>query len=171
MTIWSSNGDINAGKGSKTSTEQPPLKYVCTPDFFCRIASGGAVSGAGIAAFPPAPGDPSPTVTLVGSRGTVDFGDAGVRVAGNLIVAAQAVANADNVQVSGTIIGVPNNRANVALNLAASSTAVNAAQEVANAMQQNRRNDRPSIITVTIDGFGLGHRKCDPTKSTTCTAR
>lgn len=171
MTIWSSNGDINAGKGSKTSTEQPPLKYVCTPDFFCRIDSGGAVSGAGIAAFPPAPGDPSPTVTLVAPRGTVDFGDAGVRVAGNLIVAAQAVANADNVQVSGTIIGVPTNRANVALNLAASSTAANAAQEVANAMQQNRRNDRPSIITVTIDGFGLGHRKCDPTKSSTCTAR
>ncbi len=91
---------LRAGKGSKISTEQPPLTYVCTPDFFCRIESGGAVSGAGIAAFPPAPGDPSPTVTLVAPRGTVDFGDAGVRVVGNLIVAAQAVANAAQEAVS-----------------------------------------------------------------------
>ena len=152
MTIWSSNGDINAGKGAKTSTEQPPLKYVCTPDYFCRIDSGAAVSGAGIAAFPAGQGD-LPLVTLVAPRGTVDFGDAGVR-AGNLIVAAQAVANADNVQVKGTTIGVPTNEANVSANLAASSTAANAAQEATTAMQRARQNDQPSFIIVTIDGFG-----------------
>jgi filamentous hemagglutinin family protein len=171
MTLWSSNGDINAGKGVKTSSEIKPVSYICDADFFCRINGASQVTGAGIAAFAADPGDPEPTVTLVAPRGTVDFGDAGVRVAGNLIVAAQAVANADNVQVSGTTIGVPTHLVDVNANLAASSTAANAAQEVASAMQQNRRNDRPSIITVTIDGFGLGHRKCDPGKSTNCTAR
>ncbi|WEK02140.1 MAG: filamentous hemagglutinin family protein [Candidatus Sphingomonas phytovorans] len=152
MTIWSSNGDINAGKGAKTSTEQPPLRYVCTPDYFCRIDSGAAVSGAGIAAFSAGEND-LPLVTLVAPRGTVDFGDAGVR-AGNLIVAAQAVANADNVQVKGTTIGVPTNQANVSANLAASSTAANAAQEAATAMQKARQNDQPSVVIVTINGFG-----------------
>ncbi len=156
MTIWSSNGDINAGKGSKTSTEQPPLKFVCTVEFFCRIDSGGAVSGAGIAAFPAAAGDTPPTVTLVAPRGTVDAGDAGIRVAGNLIVAAQAVANADNIQVEGTTIGVPTNAVDVSANLAASSTAANAAQEAVSSMRQARQNDQPSVITVTIVGFGMG---------------
>ena len=104
--------------------------------------------------------DPDPTVTLTAPRGTVDFGDAGVRVAGNLIVAAQAVANADNVQVTGKTIGVPNGAVDVSANLAASSTAANAAQEATAAMQQARQNDRPSIITITVDGFGIGPNDC-----------
>jgi len=162
MTIWSSNGDVNAGKGAKTTSEQQPNSYVCSPDGYCRIDAGGAVTGAGITAFPAAPGDPAPTVTLAAPRGTVDFGDAGVRVAGNLIVAAQAVANADNVQVEGTMIGVPTNAVDVSANLAASSTAASAAQEAMAAMRENRQNAQPSIITVTIDGFGLGDDGCDP---------
>lgn len=154
MTLWSSNGDINAGQGVKTSSEIKPVSYLCSADDYCRINGASAVTGAGIAAFPAAPGDPAPTVTLAAPRGTVDFGDAGVRVAGNLIVAAQAVANADNVQVSGLAIGVPTNQVNVSANLAASSTAANAAQEAATAMQQARENDRPSYVIITIDSFG-----------------
>ncbi|WP_165189837.1 filamentous haemagglutinin family protein [Caulobacter soli] len=170
MTIWSSNGDVNAGKGAKTSTEQAPLRFVCTPDFFCRVDAGAAVSGAGIAAFAAAAGDPSPTVTLVAPRGTVDAGDAGIRVAGNLIVAAQYVANADNIQVEGAAIGVPTNAVDVGGNLDASSAAASAVQEVAEAMQQSRRNDRPSTITVSVIGFGLGADACDPSTNDACPA-
>jgi hypothetical protein len=64
--------------------------------------------------------------------------------------------------VQGLTIGVPTNAVNVSANLSASTTAAAAAQDAVQAMQQNRRNDQPSVITVTIDGFGMGDDGCDP---------
>lgn len=154
IMLWSSNGDINAGKGAKTTADVPEPIYVCDADFYCTRDARGQVSGAGIATLQTIPGAPSANVETVAPRGTVDFGAAGVRSSGNLIVAAQAVANAANVQVQGQTIGVPNNAVNVSANLAASSTAANAAQEAVSAMQKTRQNDQPSIVIVTIDGFG-----------------
>ncbi|MEJ0004663.1 MAG: filamentous hemagglutinin family protein [Pararobbsia sp.] len=51
------------------------------------------------------PGD----INLLAPRGTVDAGAAGIRVSGNLNVAALHVLNADNIQVQGksTIDGIP----------------------------------------------------------------
>ncbi|WP_165187857.1 filamentous haemagglutinin family protein [Caulobacter soli] len=170
MTIWSSNGDINAGKGSKTSSEIKPVDFICSADFYCRVDAASQVTGAGIAAFAGQLGVTPPTVTLVAPRGTVDAGDAGIRVAGNLIVAAQFVANADNIQVEGATIGVPTNAVDVSGNLDASSAAASAVQEVVQTMQQSRRNTQPSVITVTVDGFGIGPNDCDA-NADTCPAR
>ena len=88
ISIWSSNGDINAGKGAKTSAV-------------------GGVAGAGIATLQTLPEDPLGNVVLVAPRGTVDAGDAGIRVSGDIFVAAQSVANADNIRVGGASVGVP----------------------------------------------------------------
>jgi Filamentous haemagglutinin family outer membrane protein len=44
---------------------------------------------------------------LLPPRGTVDAGDAGIRVSGNLVIAAFQVLNANNIQVQGTSVGVP----------------------------------------------------------------
>ncbi|WCM25948.1 filamentous hemagglutinin family protein [Sphingomonas sp. QA11] len=154
ITIWSSNGDVNAGKGAKTTTDVPPPIYVCSTDFYCTLDARGQVSGAGIATLQTLPGAASASVELIAPRGTVDFGAAGVRSSGNLIVAAQYVVNAANAQVQGQTIGVPTNAVNVSANLAASNSAAAAATQAAEAMQQARRNDQPSIFIVTIDGFG-----------------
>ncbi len=37
IVIWSSNGDINAGKGVKTTSEIPPPQYVCDPTGYCTV--------------------------------------------------------------------------------------------------------------------------------------
>lgn len=171
MTIWSSNGDINAGKGAKTTVEVAPLTYLCDEDDYCRINSGQRVTGAGIAAFAAKPGAPPPTVTLVAPRGTVDAGDAGIRVAGDLIIAAQYVANADNIQVTGTVVGVPTHAVDVSANLSASNVAAAAAQEAVKAVQQARRNDRPSAVIVTIEGFGPSPADCDASTDASCRSR
>ena len=49
------------------------------------------------------PGD----VDLIAPEGTVDAGDASIRVIGDLNVAALVVLNADNIQVEDEVTGVP----------------------------------------------------------------
>src|SRR5262249_43384682 len=95
-----------------------------------------------------------PDVYLLAPRGTVDAGDAGVRVAGNLFVAALHVANADNFQVEGKAFGLPTGPVvDVGANLTAANTAAAAEQEAAGVAQKARRQ-RPLTITVTVEGFG-----------------
>ncbi|NII54851.1 filamentous haemagglutinin family protein [Luteibacter sp. SG786] len=156
VTIWSSNGDINAGKGAKTNSEIPPVRYLCSVDAWCVQDAAGQVSGAGIATLQTVPGAPEGSVYLMAPRGTVDAGDAGIRVSGNLVVAAAHVANADNVQVKGDAVGLPVVQAvNVgALNAASSaaSAATRAAEDVARQQQADARDRQPSIISVQVIG-------------------
>jgi hypothetical protein len=158
MVIWSSNGDINAGQGAKTTVELPPPTYLCDLDAFCLIDARGEVSGAGIATLQTLPGGPTGNVYLVAPRGTVDAGDAGIRVSGNLVVAAAQVLNADNIQVQGQKIGVPvAQTVNVGAltNAAAAAGAVSkVAQDMATQEQNNALGKLPSIISVQVLGFG-----------------
>ncbi|SFS13496.1 filamentous hemagglutinin family N-terminal domain-containing protein [Dyella sp. OK004] len=160
LVLWSSNGDINAGQGAKTTAEIPPPNYLCTIDAWCRLDARGQVSGAGIATLQTVSGAPEGSVYLIAPRGTVDAGDAGIRVSGNLIVAAARVANADNIQVQGEKIGVPVAQSvNVgALNAAsaAASAVTKAAEDMARQQQDDARSKLPSVISVQVLGFGDG---------------
>lgn len=153
ILIWSSNGDVNAGRGARTTADTPAPSYLCNNDFYCIADARGAVTGAGIATLQTVPGAPSGDVFLVAPRGTVDAGDAGIRVSGNLVVAAQAVANADNIQVQGSAIGLKLSAIDSGT-LSAGSQAAAAAQQQA-ASLTNRPVDRAStVITVEVYGFG-----------------
>ncbi|PTQ87380.1 filamentous haemagglutinin family protein [Agitococcus lubricus] len=145
LLIWSSNGDVNAGKGAKTSSEVPPLKYECNIDQFCLLDAKSQVSGAGIAVLPPKAGEPEGTANLIAPVGTVDAGDAGIRVSGSLNVAAFKVANADNIQVQGKSVGVPTGTTDTAALSSASSVAA-AAQQSADAMAAARQQQRKDFI-------------------------
>lgn len=160
MVIWSSNGDINAGQGAKTVAVIPPPTYLCDVNAFCLLDAKGEVSGAGIATLQTIPGAPSGNVYLIAPRGTVDAGDAGIRVSGNLVVAAAQVLNADNIQVQGQKIGVPvAQTVNVGAltNAAAAAGAVSkVAQDMAKQQQNDALGKQPSIISVQVLGFGDG---------------
>lgn len=165
MTIWSSNGDINAGKGAKTVADVPQPSYFCSADFYCTRDARGEVTGAGIATLQTTPGAKPGDVHLIAPRGTVDAGAAGIRVSGNLYVAALKVANADNIQVKGTAIGIPRQAApNIGALTAASNTAGAAAAAAAAATKQGSRNNNselPSIFTVEVIGYGGGDGRPD----------
>lgn len=158
MVIWSSNGDINAGQGAKTVAEVPPPTYLCDLDAFCLIDARGEVSGAGIATLQTIPGASRGSVYLVAPRGTVDAGDAGIRVSGNLVVAAAQVLNADNIQVQGQKIGVPVAQTVNVGALTTAGAAAGAVSKVAQDMAKQQQNDalgkQPSIISVQVLGFG-----------------
>ncbi|WP_162626551.1 filamentous haemagglutinin family protein [Acinetobacter sp. CFCC 10889] len=85
MMIWSSNGDINAGKGAKTTSELAQANYVCNVDHYCTLNPISGVSGAGIAALQTQPNEEAGDTFLVAPRGTVDAGDAGIRVGGTFM--------------------------------------------------------------------------------------
>ncbi len=141
LLLWSSNGDINAGKGAKTSSEVPPLLFSCDNDLFCVVDTSSQVSGAGIAALQTKPGGRAGSANLIAPVGTVDAGDAGIRVSGNLNVAAAQIANADNIQVSGAKIGVPTGVVDTAAVSVAGSVAAAVTQSADQAASNQKRND------------------------------
>lgn len=153
VLIWSSNGDINAGKGAKTSSELPTTTYRCDEDRFCLVDASGQVSGAGIATLQTIVGQEPGDANLVAPAGTVDAGDAGIR-ANNLNIAALQVANADNIQVQGNSIGVPSGVVNTAA-LGAASAAAAAANDAAQDLAKSRApEEAATMITVDVLGFG-----------------
>ncbi|WP_396332881.1 filamentous haemagglutinin family protein [Burkholderia anthina] len=156
MTIWSSNGDINAGKGSKSVADTPAPNYVCDPNHYCTVDARGEVTGAGIATLQTIPGAPVSDANLIAPRGTVDAGDAGIRVSGNLNVAALHVANADNIQVQGKATGIPMVQAVNTGALTAASSAASAAGQMAQDLAKNNAGggQRRWTISVQVEGFG-----------------
>ncbi|HTT83936.1 MAG TPA: filamentous hemagglutinin family protein [Rhizomicrobium sp.] len=158
IIMWSSNGSLNAGQGPLTSSDFPPIVVETDEDLYTYVDSSGAVTGAGIAAFQPAPGVAAPDVYLVAPRGTVDAGAAGVRVSGNLFVAAFQVANTSNFSVSGTTVGVPGTAVvNVAAQTSGTSAAAAASQmaQAVSAASNNTENEE-SVITVDVLGYAGG---------------
>ncbi|HUO99045.1 MAG TPA: filamentous hemagglutinin family protein [Rhizomicrobium sp.] len=154
ITMWSSNGSLNAGQGPKTSANFPPIVVQTDEDLYTEVSSVGGVTGAGIAAFQPGADVEAPNVYLLAPRGTVDAGDAGVRVAGNLFIAAFAVANAENFTVGGTAFGIPVTRPiDVGVQNSASAASSAVAQAAQAAASSRSAGPAQSIITVDVLGY------------------
>ncbi|MCQ9616630.1 filamentous hemagglutinin family protein [Paenalcaligenes niemegkensis] len=149
---WSAEGDINAGRGSKTTLVYAPPRRVYDAFGNVSITPDVPTTGAGIATLNE--GD----MDLIAPLGTIDAGEAGIRVAGNVNIAALHVVNADNIQVQGESSGIPvmaavNVGALTSASAAASSAATAAADTVSRARSDARQN-QPSIFSVQILGFG-----------------
>ena len=153
VTMWSSNGDLNAGQGPKTASNFPPVTLRFSNNATGELNSAGSVAGAGIAALRPTPDVPSSSVILVAPVGTVDAGDAGVRASGDVFVAAARVANADNFKVGGVSVGVPTTAIVAAPSVPAGATAATAATAAQAKAQESKTTDRRSIIRVDVLGF------------------
>ncbi|GKT34242.1 hypothetical protein ADUPG1_002780, partial [Aduncisulcus paluster] len=82
ILMFSTNGDLNAGKGKQTSiVTSPPLVVY---DQYGRAAKtpNTPQTGAGIATLIGVPGVPPGNVDLFAPHGTIDAGEAGIRVSG-----------------------------------------------------------------------------------------
>ncbi|NBX00859.1 MAG: hypothetical protein EBR14_04355 [Methylophilaceae bacterium] len=121
----------------------------------------GVVSGSGIGTLQTLKDAPLGNVYLIAPSGIVDAGDAGVRSSGNLLVAAQAVANGANMQAGGTTSGVPApSTANVSFIAPVSADSSNNAKqaekatEAASKSANKTANALPSLITVEVLALG-----------------
>jgi hypothetical protein len=155
ILMWSSNGNLDAGQGAKTSVTAPPPKFACDVDYICSADIKGQVSGAGIATLQSLPGVPVGDANLMAPRGTINFGAAGVRVSGNLNLVAPVILNAFNATVQGTIMGLPTFTGPSFGTLTTASNVAGAAQ-AAIPVPTNANNTQASVIIVEVIGYGGG---------------
>ncbi|WP_422841949.1 filamentous hemagglutinin family protein [Achromobacter xylosoxidans] len=158
ILAWSAEGDINAGRGAKTTVVYTPPRREYDAMGNVVMAPQAPSSGAGIATLNPIPEVPRGDIDLIAPLGTIDPGEAGVRSSGNVNVAALHVVNAANIQAQGSSAGVP---AAAAVNTgalssasAASSAAAASAENDAARTRSASRQSQPSIISVQILGYG-----------------
>jgi filamentous hemagglutinin len=168
IAIWSTNGTIDAGRGSKTATSVP--QRIVQTDAYgnTSIEVRGVATGSGIRAQTYDPDGPNGPLkapekgNVYLTAPVVDAGEAGIE-AGDLFVVAPVVLNVGNIQVQGTSSGVPTAAGTTVagINTGLSPDAVNAA---AKAVAQNVANSAatssmakpvlPSIISVDVIGIG-----------------
>lgn len=151
IMMWSSNGDIDAGRGSKTAAGlSRPIIFV---DETGRVVvdRSASIAGSGIRG--------SGKVELFAPSGIIDAGEAGIGAGGDLVLGANAVVGADNIDVGGVSIGVPTNTgvsssvaAAGSLGAAASSASMGEAVEQAETVNEESR--QVAFLTVEIIGLG-----------------
>ncbi|THF60457.1 filamentous haemagglutinin family protein [Pseudothauera rhizosphaerae] len=152
---WSAEGDINAGRGAKTTVVYTPPLRVYDQWGNVTLSPQTPSTGAGIATLNPIPEVPPGDVDLIAPLGTIDAGEAGIRVSGNVNLAALQVVNAENIQVQGEATGLPVVASVNIGALTSASAAANSATQAAQDMARNQtRQARPSIISVQVLGFG-----------------
>lgn len=164
ILLWSSEGNLDAGKGKKTATTVPPPVIRISAEGTVTQELQGAATGSGIGALKTGNTEAG-DVDLIAPKGTVNAGDAGIR-AGNLNIAALVVLGADNISVSGSSTGTP--VADTSAVTAATSGATTggddtasvveslnqAAAEQAKAAQELAEALRPYVVRVEVLGYG-----------------
>lgn len=161
IRLWSSFGNIDAGKGAKTASATPPPQIVIRDGKFV-LDTSRSVEGSGIGVLLSRSDVPPGNSELITPLGEVDAGDAGIRVAGNLIVRAQTVANATNVNVGGASSGVPAASASLSVGITGASSVdsqtsqavAKAAESAASSAAAKPVTRLPSFITVEVLGIG-----------------
>ncbi|MBS3965071.1 MAG: filamentous hemagglutinin family protein [Methylomonas sp.] len=162
ILVWSSEGNIDAGRGAKSAIAAPPPKISFDENGNMVIEFPPIVSGSGIRTagqIGRTPGD----VFLFAPRGVVDAGEAGI-AGTNVTIAAVAVLGAANIQVGGTATGVPvaptgslaaglTGAGNVAAGvtqMAESSVSSDVGKDAANTLSKAMMG----ILSVEVIGFG-----------------
>jgi filamentous hemagglutinin family protein len=158
ILAWAAEGDINAGRGAKTTVVYTPSRRVYDDVGNVMLSPTTPTTGAGIATLNPIPEVPPGDIDLIAPLGTIDAGEAGIRVSGNVNLAALHVVNAENIQVQGEAVGIP---MVAAVNIgaltnasAAATQATAAAQEVLQRERASARQAQPSVVNVRVLGFG-----------------
>jgi hypothetical protein len=153
-TIWSTFGDIDAGRGAKTTRVTAAPDVITDVDAVTRVLERADMSGSGIGTVQAFTGVEPGELDLIAPVGTVNFGDAGVRVSGDFNVAARFVLNADNLVAKGEVKGVPKDPPQIGP--LPNPTKDEAAAGAAKDATQQQTSGRPSVIIVEVLGYGGG---------------
>ena len=163
ITIWSTLGDIDAGRGAKSAISAPAPRILIDGSGKVVVDLSGAVAGSGIRGILTDPTVEPGDVNLLAPAGIVNAGDAGIGSAGNLNVAAQQVVGLDNIQVGGASTGVPSETSNLGAALSAVSASTSGASSSATkdagagagpAQKASLADTALGWLDVFLEGFG-----------------
>jgi len=167
IAIWSSEGNIDAGRGAKSAISAPPPTLLIDSQGNVTLDVRGTVAGSGIRTILAVEGAPPGNVDLMAPAGFVNAGDAGIGSAGNLNIAAQHVIGVDNIQVGGTATGVPPETSGLGVSLSAASTAGASSSNSANsALSDDKKKEEQAPIAqsalswLEVFVVGLGEDTC-----------
>lgn len=154
LLAWSTNGNIDAGKGAKT--------VASIPDPITRIDPN---TGQSIVEFPPAvagSGIKAVNAYLFTPRGVIDAGDAGIETQESLFTGAVAILNASNIQAAVQIGTGSTTTTSIPLPDSASAAAAKTAEAVATSSvdEQDKAHEQArqlGLLSVEVLGFG----ECD----------
>jgi hypothetical protein len=169
ITVWVNNGDIDAGRGSKTALSVPQRVVSTNADGKTTIEAKGAAAGSGIRAQTYDPDGPTGvqiapplgSVALIAPRGILNASEAGI-AAGNFLAVATQVLGANNISVSGTSSGVPvaSTGSVAGAMTGVSNAAADATKSIANDITRQAttnttvKTPMPSLISVEVIGLG-----------------
>jgi hypothetical protein len=169
ILIWADEGNIDAGRGSKSAVSAPPPSVLINDDGTVTLDFAGAAAGSGIRTIQTNPNQSRGSVDLIAPIGIIDAGDAGIGAAGNINLASRAVIGLDNISFGGTAAGVPAEVSNLGASLSAASsagsgatTSATASAEAAQRAEQNAAAPLAQTALSWLDVFvtGLGEENC-----------
>ena len=153
ITLVSRDGNIDAGRGTKTASSAPPPLLTTDSAGNTRLDLAGSVSGSGIATLRTSDSQPASNVYAVAPRGIFDAGDAGVRSTGTVGIQAAVVLNAGNISASAGVSGSVGFDAGAAP--AAPATPASATASVPDATRQVAIAPKDTLpLSVEVLGFG-----------------
>jgi hypothetical protein len=169
IAIWSSLGNIDAGRGAKSSLSAPPPTVLVDSAGNVKLDFSGAIAGSGIRTIATSadakPGD----VDLIAPTGFVNAGDAGIGSAGNINIAAHQVIGVDNIQFGGAASGVPAQTSGLGASLAGiaavgtSATSANGGADTDDAAQAAKTPLTQNALSwLEVFVMGLGEDACRP---------
>jgi len=168
ILIWSSDGNIDAGRGAKTAISAPAPTISFNAQGQIQTTFPAALQGSGIQALATTAGVTPGDVDLYAPQGVVNASDAGI-VAGNLTIGATAVLGRNNITVSGISVGVPVDSSGLGASLSGSSAVAGSATSAATmAADTGAKSEQPAPLAQSalefLDVFvlGLGEETCKP---------
>jgi len=180
IEIYTKDGNIDAGRGAKTSLTVPaPQRQAILSSTGATIGYvyvvSSAAAGSGIQTLTSDTGanggkpPPAGSIYLFAPAGTVNAGEAGIVSGGDIVIEAQQVLNASNISAAGSTTGVPLAiSGSLASSLVASGAttssgtdkaADDAARAASAAAAANADTFAASILTVEVLGFGANQCK------------
>lgn len=163
ILIWSSKGDIDAGRGAKSAIAAPPPVHDFDKNGNATTTFRAIVSGSGIRTSAPV-GSVAGDVFLFAPKGVVNAGEAGIGGT-NVTISATAVLGANNIQVGGISTGVPTaSTGSLAAGLTGVSNLTASVSQVAQASadmskdseESNKKGLKLGVLSVDLLGYGEG---------------
>jgi filamentous hemagglutinin len=153
ITIWSTFGDIDAGKGRKSSLTSPLRTYGLSADGNISYELNPSFTGSGISTQKGTSDAAVADIDLYAPSGIINAGDAGISGSNFIFLGALEIRGADNIQAAGEIKGLPKATTSAALTI---ETKDKAASDALKDATQAAPQERPSVIIVEVLGYGGG---------------